>query len=274
MRNIEINYDAITELINNELHMIFGNLYADAGFELFVEQEREFTREVELHEKAIYIVVSFGSADTNFGQAEVPVFLECVSEENAFEVARNIITQFVVLWNMKRHEEFYQLWGSPTINTKFNEVGKGFRSLIFVSGSVSVGAGININDVARLWWKNSDSEYVEIEFLTFNDGYQGQLAPQAYPDTNGFAKSQAQYGTYTFTIVTYPLKGDFFDQINKVKYEGGHENDDFDFKIVMTDDDTGSSADNGYEIGGMRLLTANMEKNKGENATIACVFTR
>lgn len=274
MANVSLDYQSITDLISIELFRIFGNDYADSGYTLYVEQEREFTKEIELHAKSIYIVVSFGGAETNFGQSSMPVFLECVSEENAFAVARELLTKFVVKNNLQRVGGIYQYWESPTMSSKFNEVGKGFRAFLYITGSVATGAGVTINDVARLWWKNSDNEYVQIEFLTFNDGYQGAMQPQAYPDTNGYAKSQASYGTYTFTISTYPLVGDFFEKINQVKYSGGHENDAFSFKIVMVADDTGSSSDTGFEIEGMKLLTANMQKNLGENATIACVFTR
>lgn len=268
--NTALNYDELSLLIQRQLVALFGNV---EGYQLFVEQEREFTKEVELHPNGIYIVISFGTASTNFGQSEIPVFLECVSEENSFIVARDLLSSFVVTFNNSRNGSVYQQWESPTLNSKFNEVGKGFRSMLYVSGSMSIGAQININDIAKIYWKNGD-DYEEIQFLSFNEGYQASLQPQVYPDQNGFAKSQAEYATYTISFSTFPLTGEFFQKINEVKYSGGHENDSFTLKLVMVENDTGSPDDDGYEIEDMRLLSANMVKNLGENATIALVFTR
>jgi hypothetical protein len=41
--------------------------------------------------------------------------------------------------------------------------------------------------------------------MSFQDGFQSSLDSQAFGNTNGFAKSEVNFSTYTFSISTYML---------------------------------------------------------------------
>lgn len=267
--NERFNYDDIAQTIENQLRRVFEDSYGDSGYSLIAEQERIFLQRHSLTPKTIYITISFGSGSTNPQQATLPVYLEAISEDGAFEVARGLLAEFSAKYSSSIKDGQIQVWGSPLIAGKYTEIGKGFRACVYLNGTLST-AGKSALGISSIYWKNGNA-YEAIPYLSITSSYQASAAPQAYPNTNGFAKSEIAYGTYTLSIATIPY-GNLMEAIDALKYAGGHENDVFKLKLVKAEDDSGSPTDTGNEID-FKLLSATETKIIGQNPAIALVFT-
>lgn len=263
MSNVRIDYEKVTGIIRDKMEIIG----LPEGYSLFVEQERQFVKRKDLEPNAVFIVVSFGQAEYNSGQATCPVYLDCLSEENTFNVARELLTTFAVNNNLTEASGIKQVWGSPIATTKFNGLGTGYRASFYLTGSIVVGSS-TANYVATLLWVNGDGEEIEVPFLSFQDAYTASLSPQAFPDNDGFVQSYTQYGTYSFTFATFYDASDLLAEVDDLRYTGTPSvNSSFDFIIV-------DARGNRREISGMRLLNVAMASNKGEGATISLTFSR
>ena len=89
MENAIIDYEALTDIIADELYEAQAADEGLAGYKVIVSQERANVGEVDkANAQSIFVAVSFGGATIDYGQSIVPVTLSVYGEPRTFRAAR------------------------------------------------------------------------------------------------------------------------------------------------------------------------------------------
>ena len=273
MANVALDFDSLFSGIAQQFEFVKNNALAPGldGFGLVIEQERQFAKRKDYSPKTIYLIVSFGNASLNFGQSVLPVSVTCISEENSFSASRDLMMAFATAYNLNSNGGVIQVWNAPTVTSRFNEVASGFRATLSMIGSFVV-SGSTGDGVKKIEWYDGDDP-IGISILSFRDSFQNSIAPQPFPDSNGFARSVSHFATYTLTFTTYMgssssgPQAPFFLLMKRIKYLGNMEDTAFKFRITYDD---GTE----YVVDNMRVVSITYAQNLGANGSMEVSFSR
>lgn len=264
--------DKIINLLTRQFALTMGSdeeFYE--GYEIILSREQQFVKDKERKKGAIYIVVKFLPATLNFGQTVVPITITAVSEHNKLEVAQKLLLEFAQTYNLKTSDdgEIKQTYTSPSVLSNFNDIGYGFRSLMYMSGTFLISE--NSNPITKLRWSNG-GEYEDIEILSYQDSFDIQLDSQAFSDSDNITRSVGKIGTFTMSFTTYMTETAFLNDINAVvmsdlKRMPKGVNSTFTFYIERR---------NGSKMAGVdfKLVNATNQQNIGELPVISLTFTK
>lgn len=261
-----IDYDEILFMIRNNLIEVMEDDYEYyKNYDVVIAKEQEFIKTKDIDPNKIYIVVSFGSTDVYYGQMALSVVLKVMSEENKLDTAQNLLMSFAVKYNLTWDDDkmIYQVWQSPTINSNFNVVHTGFRSILTTSGMLMIAKNAN---PSHLEFQYTDGVFKEIPSITFSEGFTNQLDTQPYFNSSNFAKSRAKFGTLTFTITMYLTNDELITRALKIAYRKISNDTIFRIKVAHLQDDDLTFEDD------FRLLDLSSERVLGEFQMIALTF--
>lgn len=192
----------------NTFYSIISPLIKDLNF--YVSLEQAFLKSTEkIDPNGVYVAIRFSRASINFGSSMCNVYLAILGTANKvkptqlfFSAYASRYTNETILGNNTQ-----QIWVTPNVQTNFNEFGQEFRNLYDVSGTLIIGnRTINVlNGVIIYKYGESAGDLEEIPFMAFQDNFRNNLAPQPFGNTHGFAKSETNFSSYSFTISTYLL---------------------------------------------------------------------
>lgn len=238
---IVINYEQIIKALGAELQDVYfalANLDPDVEENkaileqvksikaIEISDEQSFVRkdkEKKMLKGTLYVVVKFSPGATNFGSSVSPISLLCVGTANQVKPAQILLGVFSSTWTTKNlcqelvddqgidleiHDAL-QVWNTPEIITNFNEVDADFKNLFRLTGNIVVGqSAIRMGKLTYYYLDDNNVEQEEtVNVMSFQDGYRASLDSQPFGNTNGFAQSEVNFSTYTFTISTYLLNG-------------------------------------------------------------------
>lgn len=236
---IVINYEQIIRALGAELQDVYFALAAlDQTVEdnkaiinqiqnikaIEIADEQNFVRkdrEKRLRKGTLYVVVKFSPGATNFGSSVSPISLMCVGIANQVKPAQILLGVFASTWTAKNLcqemvdgngndieiSDALQVWNTPEVITNFNEVDADFKNLFRLTGNIVVGkAAVRLGKMTYYYGDNYQNEET-VNVMSFQDGYRASLDSQPFGNTNGFAQSEVNFSTYTFTISTYLLTG-------------------------------------------------------------------
>jgi len=256
-----ISYEDIFNKIATKIYRVANN-YSD--YTIIIEQERQFVRRKSFTPKTVYFVVSFGQSSFNPWQAYTTIGIMAVSEENSLDIARGILADFASQNNLITENGVLYTWSLPVVNSQFNEVASGFRALLSISGSALV--NINVSPIESIYYEDAEGNKELITpLLSVQDGYQASIAPQAFPNGNGFALSETRYGTYTITFGTYLITTTSF---GKALLKARFSADSTKFKFIIT---IGGEE---YTLSDMVLISIQTTQSLGQLPTMTMSFTR
>lgn len=234
--NVRINYDEIVTSIGKEIAVFMSELRTGASggdiyckklidllkgvsFEVSDEQS-DIKRKDLTNQNIIHVVAKFGNSSTNFGSSICPVVLNILGVENKIKPAQMFFSAFCTRWHTYNmidsngvvNDKITQLWMTPNVVANFNEVSIGYRTLFNVSGTLIIGQStVKLGTMTYVYdpdlFASSQGEegYENIDFLSFQDNFTNALSPQPFGDTFGFAKSETNFSTNSFSISTYLL---------------------------------------------------------------------
>lgn len=145
MSNTNIDYNGILNEIKTELYDIINNDSFYANHDFLITLEQQFIKTRQMQPNHIYIVVKISSASVNYGQTILPVSIQVISEQNKIFTAQKLLFDFVSKYNLARSDDqtTQQIWESPTVSTNFEQMFEGFRSVLYVSGTLVISANAN-----------------------------------------------------------------------------------------------------------------------------------
>lgn len=268
MKNIVVDYESILTYIKKQFLTIrdgieeFNDIVFDVGDEQYLAKNNP-------DPNAIFILVKFSGATTNFGQAVVPVNLEIIGLNNEIQKTQKFLNYYVNEYNRKQDGNLTQLYLTPTVSTNLNPIYNGFRSLFMISGTLVIDNSLLKLNKLKYYPDPDSDEFEEIEVISFEDHGENSLNPQPYSDNHGRVKSYGGFSTLGFTIVTFPDSDkQLIQKIHENKYDftHSHMNDTFCFSFDFLG--FGETAKQNF-----KLHSSDFNQRIGENPTLSAAFS-
>ena len=237
---IVVNYEQIIQKIGEELQDVWRGLKDLEGDEtaeirkqisnikaIEISDEQSFVKKEKtekLLQGTLYIAIKFGPGATNYGSSVSPISLYCVGTANKVKPAQILLGVFASSWTTKNLsqdlidsesgeslevKDMLQVWNTPEIVTNFNEIDADFKNLFRLTGNIVIGQSAVRVGTLTYYWGSGENDFEQLSIMSFQDGYRASLDSQPFGNTQGFAKSEVNFSTYTFTISTYLLNNSY-----------------------------------------------------------------
>lgn len=282
--------DEIDHILNDPL--IDPVLYEPYKNSVEICDEQIFAKKKDISPNHIYIVVKFGTASFDFGQALMPVTINAVSEQNKLEVCQKLLFDLATEYTQKAPIEgsdfpesdyVKQIWNTPNVINNFNEINIGFRSLFYMTGVVLIGH--DSSPITDLIYNKGQSDEFELHkyMITFSDSFDVYPDTQAFYSTNGIGKTASKTASYAFSVTLFKVNKPFLSLCRAIKrgdLTGAPNGISSKFSISMLDKDeitvnpsTGEETKN-YFTADYCLVNMTIQQNKGDLPTVALTFAR
>lgn len=146
-----IDYDNIISVIKEQFEEIVNHdvhFYEDYNIVIAKEQLIDKKTSEQLRPNTIFIVVRFSPVTINFGLSVLPITITAISEQNNIDVCQRLLLDYAQVYNLERTDDkkIQQIYESPTVTSNFNIVYSGFRSILYVSGTLVISEHANYFD--------------------------------------------------------------------------------------------------------------------------------
>lgn len=299
------NYQKIMNIFREQLNAIVSTDIEYYGkYPIVISNEQYYVSDEDRDPNKIYIVIKFLAATIEFGQFNVPIIINAVTEANSIEIAQRLLIEYTSAFNQKTlklgDDLIYQNYEAPSITSNFEPIYDGYRSLMVMSGAFLLSSNINrcklryfegdtFEEVDAIplekiekdilicknkyyKWNDDENKYKlyngeYIDIINFTDSL--DLTPDTQPffHNNNFTSSINKYGTYTFNIVMYLTRDSVVNKYLKIKSRKISNNTPFIFSIEY-DDETLNMPLLSY-----KMISASSQQNKGEMPFLTMVFT-
>ena len=194
-----MDYNFESYLLNKLLR---ANVELKTNLKIYVSEEQNFAKMDKLEPDAIYVVVKYLSSSIQYYTETTPIQILVLSEQNSLDKARMLMNKYATENNWVIDEDgttyVKHQYNSPVVLNNYVEVGYGYRSVLYVTGTLFILE--NIIDVSEV---KIDNE--AIEPLSFNMSYSMSTNTQQLPNEE-IASSQKTVSTFAITM-TIPMIG-------------------------------------------------------------------
>lgn len=283
--NVIIPYKQIITLIEDQFQVIKSENTDFKNISFIVSDEQMFNKIKDKKRDTLYIVLRFGAASFNYGQATLPLEMAVLGFDNEVEKTQAFLNAFVGKYNLSQSGSMTQLYMTPRVSLNFNEVYNTFRSLFSVTGTFVIGDN-TIRMSAINFYINGGEDPNEvpelIKVLSYNDSTTNSLNPQPYSDEKGRVRSYGSFQTFAFSVLIYPDGSKkLVQKLMKMKFgpEENHQNDTFCFSLTFDnlDLDFDNSAEhtpvNTTSIWKYKCRNADFNQKIGEIPAISITFS-
>lgn len=222
-----MNYDFETYLLQ-KLNLVKDDLGLDE-INIYAAIEQNFAKMEQLNPNDIFIVIKYLSSSIQYYAETMPIQILVLTEENSMEKARMLLNKFTVDYNWKviTDDSIYvkQQYSSPVVLNNYVEVGVGYRSVLYVTGTLYI-----MEDIADVKKVTIDNK--EITPLSFNVSYSMSTNTQQLADVY-IASSVKTVSTFAITMMIPMFESDLVDKVlnildelndttNSVEYNGNN----------------------------------------------------
>lgn len=159
------------------------------------------------YQKTIFVVIKVGSGIRNMGISNSDVTLECLTEENDFEVTRAILDAFLEEYNFEYRDGMLQSYFNPEIGSSMDAVHTGFRAMYHCRGNIRIPVdGLVFVQDALVSFSPSDSEnveWVELPYLSLAYSSDATADPQAFSGQLGRTANLNRQTIQTISMTSY-----------------------------------------------------------------------
>jgi len=174
-----MKYDFETYLLGRLEH-IKDTLTGFEDVQIFISEEQNFAKMDELTPDSIYIVIKYLSSSIEYYAETMPIQILVLSEQNSMEKAQMLMSKFTETynWNVIEENNTYikQQYNSPVVLNNYVEVGYGYRSVLYVTGTLFIME--NLVDVKDVYIDG----YGPYKPLSFNISYSMSTNTQQLPN--------------------------------------------------------------------------------------------
>ena len=295
--------EATLGMITSEIELILNSdeIYDSYKGHVVICDEQIFAQQKQLTPKTIYLVVKFGNASFDFGQALLPITINAVSEQNALDICQRILFELATRYTQEEPlniEDFEvsdyakQIWNTPNVINNFNEVNIGFRSLMYMTGTLLIGH--DSSPIVELIYNKGQTDEVLLHkyMITFTDSFDIYPDTQAFFVTNGIGRTAAKTAAYAFSITLFKVTNPFMNKIRTIKrgdLDGAPNGISTKFSISMRDKDEFERNETTGDIiidpvtelpikhyftVEYTLINMTIQQNKGDLPTVSLTFSR
>lgn len=198
------DYEQYIDFIKFQFETLVANDTDFEGIQLYISNEQQFEKYKDRKPNTIYLTIRFYPATVNFGASTLPFSITGLTERNKVELAQKLLLKYCETYNLTEVDGNIQVYQAPAIQSNFNEVYDGFRSVISMNGTLIIGQ--DMNDIT-MYYNYTDSDNVAhsdlVETITINPVFNFALDTQPYTSNNNNTKSIGKYSTLTIAFTTY-----------------------------------------------------------------------
>lgn len=206
----------------------------NTGHRIIVSNEQAMAKNRTFEPETIYLIVKQLTSTLSFGTQITPVQIICICEENDTEAGRTILNGISAL-NFNTHTEgttfIKEEYSSPVVLSNFNDIGAGYRSVLYVSGTLYIME--NVADIT-----NVEIDDVAVSVVNFSLSY--NMSPNTQQKANEYiassVKSTASMSiTFSVPMQSTTLINKIIGIINETSQTGtGNEDFKIEFNIGAT----------------------------------------
>jgi hypothetical protein len=157
------------------------------------------------YQNTIFIVLKVGQGQINKAVLNMPISIQCLSEQNDYETAGAILREFCNKYNFEYTDGIVMSFYTPEMISSGEEVYDGFRALISSRGTVKVPEDGLL--VTTEIWSYDDTEgnkgWFKLPFLTLQDNLSIQTDPQSFAGYQGRTMNINRQSTTTESVDGY-----------------------------------------------------------------------
>lgn len=172
--------------------------------DLEISTEQAFAKVKTFKPNTVYVVIKYLSSEFSYNLLTQPIQILAIAEQNQIDITRAIFEEFTNTWNWKTIDSgttyAKQQYSTPVVLSNFNEVGFGYRSVVYVSGTLQIME--NVNDIEEI-----EIDYVNYKPLSFSISYQMTGNTQAVGDSR-LAVTEKNMATLTVSMAIPLLDND------------------------------------------------------------------
>lgn len=202
----------------------------DYDINIEIASEQAFAKLKTFNPNTIYVIIKKLASTLTYNITTQPVQILAITEQNQLDITKSLLEEFVNTynWNASLSDETYvkQQYSSPVVLSNFNEVSYGYRSVIYVAGTLYL-----MEDVVDIDSLTIDG--VEYKPLTFSVAYQMTGNTQAV-GTSRIAQTVKNIATLTYTLSVPLLDNDLCNKVRAIMNETTSGNVDFSISVVYT----------------------------------------
>ena len=154
----------------------------------------------------IFIVIKLGGGQRNMAVSNNDITIQVLSEENDFEIARQILNEFVGQYNFQYKDGLAQAYFNPEMSTSMDAVYTGFRALLSIRGFIRIPQdGFIFITKMDISFDDDDGNEINyrIPFINLHYNYSAQVDPQAFAGFKGRTMALARQSTQVVQFATY-----------------------------------------------------------------------
>ena len=192
-----------------------------------VANEQNFAKIEKLEPNNIYVVIKYLSSDIQYYTETMPLQILVLSEQNSLDKAKLIMNKFANEnnWQVLVENGTYikQQYNSPVVLNNYVELGFGYRSVLYVTGTLSIME--NVVDVTDVKIDEDD-----VKPLAFNMSYSMSTNTQQLPSEE-IASSMKTVSTFAITMTIPMIASDLVTKIMEIIDEQEDGNVSFDISF-------------------------------------------
>lgn len=157
------------------------------------------------YQNTIFIVLKAGQGQVNKAVLNMPVSIQCLSEQNDYEAAGAILREFCNEYNFEYTDGIVMSFYTPEMISSGEEVYDGFRALFSSRGTVKVPEdGVLMTTEVWSYDDTADNKgWFRLPFLTMQDSLSVQTDPQSYAGFQGRTMNINRQSTTTESFDGY-----------------------------------------------------------------------
>ena len=202
----------------------------DYDINIEVASEQAFAKIKTFKPNTIYVIIKKLASTLTYNITTQPVQILTIAEQNQLDITKALLESFVNTynWTTDLDETTYlkQQYSSPVVLSNFNEVSYGYRSIVYVTGTLYVME--NVVDIDTL-----EIDGTEYKPLTFGFSYQMTGNTQAV-GTSILAETVKSVATFTVTLSVPLLNDDLCNKVRQIMNGTLSGNTNFLFEITFT----------------------------------------
>lgn len=224
------NYeDKVKEYIAQAVHD--SGLGSEYDFEVTTEQA--FVKIKKYNPNTIYVVIKYLSSTNTLNAVTQPIQLLILCEQNQIQISQIVFSKFVEKHNFEAIIEngtyIKQDYREPVVLSNFNEVSYGYRTLMYISGTLFIMD--DIMDVTNFTIAVGESAVESVKPINFNIAY--SMTPNTQPiPPDRLATSVKSLATFAITF-TVPMISDYSFLNDIAKIMSGDLSGNTDFVITF-----------------------------------------
>ena len=230
--------------------------------DLQISSEQAFAKIKDFKPNTIYVVLKYLSSTYSYNVLSQPVQIMAISEQNQIDITKDILSTFTNSYNwvsvVDSTTYIKQQYSTPVVLSNFNEVGFGYRSLVYITGTLEI-----MDDLIDVSSISIDS--VTYKPIAFSLSYQmtGNTQPVG---TSKIAVTQKNISTLNFTMVVSFVNDNLCSKVLGIINETTNGNDGFSFVVTFSNSTTITTT--------MKLINAKIDTSPNQPPSLNLSFMR